>query len=85
MGKKKNITPSQYFDFLKNAKNKITTDALKESYGIFIKLAEKYQKLGQKESLKKLSFLVDVLIKEEKLIEMGIDTFVYKDKIEYYI
>ena len=85
MEKNKNITPSQYFDFLKNAKNKITTDALKESYGIFIKLAEKYQKLGQKESLKKLSFLVDVLIKEEKLIEMGIDTFVYKDKIEDYI
>ena len=58
MEKKKNITPSQYFDFLKNAKNKITTDALKESYGIFIKLAEKYQKLGQKDPLKNCLFLL---------------------------
>ena len=48
------ITPSQYFDYLKNAKNEITTEALKESYGVFIKLAEKYKKLGQRESLKKL-------------------------------
>jgi len=85
MEKKKDITPSQYFDFLKNSKNKITTESLKESYGVFIKLGEKYQKLGQKESIKKLCFLVDTLVKEEKLIEMGIDTFIYKDKIEDYI
>lgn len=85
MEKKKNITPSQYFDFLKNAKNKITTERLKESYGVFIKLGEKYQKLCQKESIKKLCFLVDTLVKEEKLIEMGVDTFIYKDKIEDYI
>jgi len=83
--KKEQITPSQYFDFIKGAKNKITTDALKESYGVFIKLAEKYEKLGQKESLKKLCFLADTLLKEEKLIEMGITTFVYKDVIEDYI
>lgn len=48
-------------------------------------MAEKYQKLGQVESLKKLCFLADTLVKEEKLIELGIDTFVYKDVIEDYI
>lgn len=81
----KTITPSQYFDFLKGAKNVITTEALKESYDVFLKLAEKYNKLGQIESLKKLCFLADTLIKEEKLIEMGITTYVYKDTIEDYI
>ena len=55
----KEITPSQYFDYLKGAKNVITTDALKKSYDTFIRLAEKYQKLGQVESLKKLCFLAD--------------------------
>ena len=55
----KEITPSQYFDYLKSAKNVITTDALKKSYDTFIRLAEKYQKLGQVESLKKLCFLAD--------------------------
>lgn len=85
MEEEKNITPSQYFNYLKGAKNEITTEALKKSYGAFIALAEKYNKLGQKESLKKLSFLVDTLIKEEKLIGLGITTYVYKDTIEDYI
>lgn len=79
------ISPSQYFDYLKNAKNDITTEALKESYSVFLKLAEKYTKLGQKESLKKLCFLADTLKKEEKLIELGITTYIYKDVIEDYI
>ena len=63
----------------------LTIDALKNSYSVFIKLAEKYTKLGQTESLKKLNFLADVLSKEEKLIEIGVTTFVYKDVIEDYI
>ena len=79
------ITPSQYFDYLKNAKNVITTDALKKSFSAFLQLGEKYNKLGQVESLKKLCFLADVLKKEEKLIELGINTYVYKDVIEDYI
>lgn len=79
------ITPSQYFDYLKGAKKTITTEALKESYDVFLSLAEKYNKLGQKESLKKLTFLADTLIKEEKLIELGITTYIYKDVIEDYI
>lgn len=81
----KEITPSQYFDFLKDAKNKITTEQLKNSYGVFLKLGEKYTKLGQKESLKKLCFLADTLIKEEKLIDLGVTTYIYKDVIEDYI
>ena len=82
---KNEITPSQYFDFIKGAKKTITTDALKNSYETFVKLAEKYKKRGQAESLKKLSFLADTLVKEEKLIELGITTYVYKDTIEDYI
>ena len=89
METKNTITPSQYFENLKNAKQTITTDALKNSYSIFIKLAKKYNELGQTEfkteSLKKIDFLVDVLSKEEKLIEIGVTTFIYKDVIEDYI
>ena len=82
---KEKITPSQYFDYLKEAKNTITTDALKNSYPVFLQLGEKYHKLGQTESLKKLCFLADTLKKEEQLIELGITTYVYKDAIEDYI
>lgn len=81
----KKISPSQYFDYLKNAKNTITTESLKKSYSVFLELGEKYNKLGQTESLKKLCFLADTLKKEEKLIELGITTYVYKDTIEDYI
>lgn len=83
--KKEPISPSQYFEVLKGAKNVITTDALKKSFEAFLKLAEKYNKLGQVESLKKLIFLAHTLVKEEKLIEMGINTYVYKDVLEDYI
>lgn len=85
MEENKEITPSQYFDHLKNAKMNITNKQLKDSYEVFLKLGEKYTKLGQKESLKKLCFLAKTLIKEEKLIELGVTTYVYKDVIEEYI
>ncbi len=82
---KEEITPSQYFDYLKGAKQQVTTDALKESFEVFISLAEKYRKTGQVESIKRLCFLADTLTKEEKVIELGINTFIYKDTIEDYI
>lgn len=85
MEEKKEITPSQYFDYLKGAKQEITTESLKNSYAAFLQLGEKYNKLGQVESLKKLCFLADTLKKEEKLIELGITTYIYKDTIEDYI
>ena len=34
------ITPSQYFDFLKGAKQNITTEILKNSYDSFLTLAD---------------------------------------------
>lgn len=80
-----NLTPSQYFENIKNAKNTVTLKSIRNSYGIMAQLAEKYNITGQIRSLQKLNFLVDVLSKEEKLVELGITTFVYKDVIEDYI
>ena len=82
---KNKITPSQYFEYLKDSKQTITTETLKNSYGVFIDLAQKYEKLGQAEALKRLCFLADTLRKEEKLIEIGVTTFIYKDVLEEYI
>ena len=45
--KEKEITPSQYFNYLKGAKNVITTDALKKSYDTFIRLAENTKSLDR--------------------------------------
>ena len=82
---KNKITPSEYFDYLKDSKQTITTEILKNSYGVFIDMAQKYEKLGQAEALKRLCFLADTLRKEEKLIEIGVTTFIYKDVLEEYI
>ena len=79
------ISPSEYFNYIKGAKNIMTTEALRSSYETFVHLAEKYHKLWQSESLKKLCFLADTLIKEEKLLDLGINTYVYKDTVEDYI
>lgn len=82
---KQEITPSQYFESLKAAKNTITSESLKESYDVFVTLGKKYVRSGQAESLKKLRFLADTFTKEEKLLELGINTYIYKDVVEDYI
>ena len=79
------ITPSQYFERLKGAKNEITSDDLKESINAFVILANKYEKTGQSLATDKLIYLSEVMKKEEQLISMGINTFIYKDVIEDYI
>lgn len=80
------LTPSQYFDTLKECKKTLTSETLKESYEIFLKLGEKYARIGQIEALKKLCFLGKTLQKEEKLLEeIGVTTFVYRDVVEDYI
>lgn len=79
------LTPSEYFDKLKDAKQTITIEKLKQSYDVILKLADKYQRTGQDRSLSKLKFLAETLNQEEKLIPLGVTTFVYRDTIEDYI
>ena len=79
------LTPSEYFDKLKDAKQTITIEKLKQSYDVILKLADKYQRTGQDRSLGKLKFLAETLNQEEKLIPLGVTTFVYRDAIEDYI
>lgn len=83
--KETTITPSQYFDYIKNAKQHITTEKLKNLEPVYEQLAQKYVKTRQVESANRLAFLIDVQLQEEKLIDLGIDTFIYKDVIEDYI
>lgn len=79
------MTPSEYFDSLKDSKQEITSEKLRNSYDVILKLAEKYQKTGQTKSLGRLKFLAKVLGEEEKLIELGVTTFIYRQNIEDYI
>lgn len=79
------ISPSEYFDKLKGAKQTITDEKLRNSYDVILALAEKYNRSGQKRSMNKLVFLTKTLNKEESLIPLGVTTFIYRDVIEDYI
>lgn len=83
--KKEFISPSEYFEKLKDSKQTITSQKLKESYGVILELAEKYKKTGQTKSLRQLQFLTSILGEEEKLVDLGVTTFIYRDVIEDFI
>ena len=79
------LTPAEYFEQIKDAKEKTSDEVLTNLYENTLSLIKKYQITGQKLFLRKLIFTVNNITKEKQLLNLGIDTFVYKDRIEDYI
>lgn len=79
------LTPQQYFDQVKERKQKCTDEMLDRVYDNCLTLLNKYKITGQKEGIKKILFHLDCLEREREIIKLGVDTFVYKDAIEDYI
>lgn len=79
------LTPNEYFKILKSKKNNITRADLKQCFNNIIALGDKYRKSGQIRNIKKLAFLTEVLKKEEQLITLGLNKFIYRDDIDEYI
>lgn len=79
------MTPQEYFDEIKERKNHITDTQLQSIYDNCLELLNKYKITGQKKGMQKLLFHLDCIEKERDIVAMGIDTFVYKDDIEFYI
>ena len=79
------ISPHQYFNEVKERKQKIDDDGLQRVYDNCLEMINKYIVTGQEKGIKKLMFHLDCVEKERELVKMGIDTFVYKDDIEEYI
>ncbi|NFO98300.1 hypothetical protein FDC62_08800 [Clostridium botulinum] len=82
---KKELTPKEYFDLLKEKKHTITDDELVEIYNNGLTLAEKYVTTEQTAGLKKLIFHLESIEKEREIVKMGINTFVYRDDVDEYI
>lgn len=80
-----NLTPQEYFDIVKERKNHITDEQLVAIYDNCLELLNKYRITGQTKGIQKLLFHLSCIEKEREVVKMGIDTFVYKDDIEYYI
>lgn len=78
-------TPSEYFDYVKNKKNTATEESLSALYDKYLELLNKYVITGQTDAIKKIIFHMECIESEKKLIDMGINTFIYYEDIEYYI
>lgn len=79
------LSPSKYFETLKEKKNQVSDKELSRFYDNAIALLNKYQITGQTEGMKKLIFLIETVEKERKLVKMGINTFVYYEDVAEYI
>lgn len=79
------MSPSKYFEILKDRKKKITDEELIQFYDNAMALLNKYQVTGQIEGMKKLIFLIDTVEKEREIVKLGINTFVYYEDVEDYI
>lgn len=79
------LTPYQYFEEVKSRKAKITDFELARIYDNCLELIEKAKKTGQKNQIKRCLFHLDTIEKERELVKLGIDTFIYKDDITYFM
>ena len=79
------ISPQQYFNTIKEKKNKITDEELLRVYENCLDLLNKYKITGQIKGMKKLMFHLECIEKEREIVKLGIDTFIYRDDIEEYI
>lgn len=79
------LTPSEYFEQIKEKKNHVTDGDLVKVYANCLDLLNKYKITGQKKGMRKLMFHLECIEKEREIVKMGIDTFIYRDDIEEYI
>lgn len=81
----KEVSPSVYFNEIKDKKNIVTDKSLDEYYNNCLKLITKYESTGQKKALEKLIHLTSCVEKERVVIKSGVNTFVYRDDVFEYI
>lgn len=82
---KKEISPTTYFESIKEKRNLNTDEDLDKFYESSLLLLDKYRRTNQIEMIKKLLFIIDCVPKEHELIKHGINLFIYRDDIEEYI
>ena len=78
-------SPQEYFEMVKDKKQKITDEELVRIYDNCLELLNKYKITGQIKAIRKLLFHLDCIEKEREILKLGIDTFIYRDDIEEYI
>ena len=83
--KEKTISPYEYFKDMKEKVQTMDDEKLVKAYQNAIYLAERYNKTGQKKGLRKLKFHIESIVREKKVLDAGINKFVYESDITEYI
>ena len=73
------------FQDLKSKVETNTKESLEQYYNNALALGAKYKASNQIASLKKLVYLISTIEKEKELLELGIDKYIYRDDIQFYI
>lgn len=73
------------FDELKSKQQHITDLELNTIYDSALQMARKFKACGQVNALCKLVFIMDTIELEHKVLSLGVNTFIYKDDIDFYI
>lgn len=79
------LSPAEYFGAIKERKAHVTDEELRQVYDNCLELLNKYKITGQIKGMRKLLFHLECIEKEREIVKAGINTFVYRDDIEYYI
>ena len=79
------LTPTDYFEQIKDNREKTSDPELLRMYDSTEFLLQKYAKTGQYKAAEKLLFIMDCLTKEREAVKIGIDTFVYRESITEFI
>jgi len=83
--KEEQMTPFDYFQSVKDKVKDIDRESISDMYSAAQTLMNKYKEFGQKKAEKRLAFHIKTLLKEYKLIDLGITKFVYEEDITNFI
>lgn len=73
------------FQDLKSKVETNTKESLELYYNNALALGAKYKASNQIASLRKLAYLISTIEKEKELLKLGIDQYIYRDDIQFYI
>ena len=79
------LTPSEYFDKVKDLKKEVTKEELQSLFDTAMLKFKKYMVTGQKEAARHLFNLCKLAKREMDILDAGITTFVYRADIDTYI
>lgn len=79
------LTPTSYFEYVKEQKNTSNSKDLDEFRENALYLIEKYRLTNQVRGMKKLMFIIDMIEKEKDAIALGINKYVYLEDIKEFI